>query len=982
MKKFSSARLDPVQVYEHCPRRPYLELTVPDDALAITKAEFKTLSRDQGWGSKDDSCTWFEVALRRPGGRSDIAAIRIHYNTPANAQFERKSTCWDAHDAGPFVDFWLRQVRPGDVIELVPRAHFPCWVNIIQEACVEIEYQPLAISDDMPPIATLAFSGTDRITYQPLQSEHRQIRVLVVEPGPAEADICGRFESVTLAQPLGDDKSGYHALSYYWGPPSETVPISINACGQTRHVGVSQTLHRALRRLRDSNECLRIWVDALCINQDDLEERAAQVAMMGSIYTQAQRVHVWLDNHILGIDAAFRLIRDMFNYQHRICDGGKDCRCSGTPHTLTIEVLEDISHRPKDGSYCFTREIFQEYHKLDLLDLEAYEASGGRDEASFAHLCETFFHHPWFQRVWVIQEAILSPKTILYSPTQSILWEELLAVNNVITTDEYAERERWAIQGRNSMPAVWPALARAYDKYRLGGHPREQAMLPILDVFLRGLSSKATDPRDKLFAVLPFGRETFIAEKVPGPLRPNYTKPLEHVMADFVRWWILEYGSLDILSCIHCQPTRAWRRTLCDQDPRLNSPIPAPSWTITDEGFGNHQLLHYNLRECFPTADLVNAETETPDKDLIRSSAPLELPLRGRSLATIKALGHPVKDMVFPNDKTRSAGDSAITIRTVFDRLFDPVARTGAWLLQGTNYADPESKYDENKFESHQDAHYDYVPAAMKSELEALKSEQVLARSRNPPPRPRLPKARVSKGTSAPQGGSQIDCIVIDSSEPEPEPEPVEDYADDNVDETFDPSLPRLAGTSTHSTDIPRPSQICKAKGTRTSPPIKTSKKLTDFTFKGYKALYAAEPACKSFSIRFETGGVYSLFDKPVHADFKFRGGQENILFFNANYDEPVINGPTLTLYSGDPGVLPTAAGSPVSFVPWVTPSIVKTDSPSYVHQGPRITPDDDNLFMETYTWSQFQLTLAATGSPPLTTGVPKPSGTELPELP
>ena len=717
MKKFSSTRLDPVQVYEHCPRRPYLELTVPDDALAITKAEFKTLSRDQGWASVEDSCTWFEVALRRPGGRSDIAAVKIHYNTPANDQLERKSTCWDAHDAGTFVNFWLRQVRPGDVIELVPRAHFPCWVNIIQEACIEIEYQTLAISDHIPPIATLAISGTDRITYQPLQSEHRQIRVLVVEPGPAEADICARFECVTLTQPL-DDKSGYHALSYYWAPPSETVPISIDACGQTSRVGISQTLHRALRRLRDSDECLRIWVDALCINQDDLEERAGQVAMMGSIYTHAQRVHVWLDNHILGIDAAFRIIRDMFNYQRRICGGGKDCQCSGTPHTLTAEVLEDISHRPKDEYYCFTREIFQEYHKRDLLDIEAYEAAGGQSEASFSHLCETFFHHPWFQRVWVIQEAILSPKTILYSPTQSILWEELLAVNDVITTDEYAERERWAIQGRNSMPAVWPALARAYDQYQLGGHPREQAMLPILDVFLRGLSSKATDPRDKLFAVLPFGRETFDAEKVPGPLRPNYTKPFEHVMADFVRWWILEYGALDILSCIHCQPTRAWRRTLCDQDHRLNSPLPAPSWTITDEGFGNHQLLHYNLRECFPAADLVNAESETPDKELIRSSAPLELPLRGRNLGMIKALGHPVKDMLFPINEEKSAGDSEITIRTVFDRLFDPVARTGAWLLQGINYADPESGDDEIKFESHQDAHYDYIPAAM---LETLR---------------------------------------------------------------------------------------------------------------------------------------------------------------------------------------------------------------------------------------------------------------------
>lgn len=59
MKQFSSARRDLVQVYEHCPRRPYVELTVPDDALTITKAEFKTLSRDQG-GRRFD---WHEAEL-------------------------------------------------------------------------------------------------------------------------------------------------------------------------------------------------------------------------------------------------------------------------------------------------------------------------------------------------------------------------------------------------------------------------------------------------------------------------------------------------------------------------------------------------------------------------------------------------------------------------------------------------------------------------------------------------------------------------------------------------------------------------------------------------------------------------------------------------------------------------------------------------------------------------------------------------------
>ncbi|KAK4449681.1 putative heterokaryon incompatibility protein [Podospora aff. communis PSN243] len=721
IKTIKTERAGLVHVYEHCLRRPYLELTVPDDALAITKASFLTMSRGQGFRGDNDSFSWYEVALRRPGGRSDIAPLKIHYNRGGTVQ--QYATHLYAQTATPRIAFWLGQIRPGDVIELVPKAHFQAWLNIVFGARIEIEYQPRPAADDgLPSFGTLDISqdkSTASLVYQHLRSEDQQIRVLVVESGSADAHVHARFEC---------------------GPPSETVPISIEAEGQTNRVqvGVSQTLHRAICRLRDPKEPLRTWIDALCINQDDLEERASQVSIMGSIYTRAKRVHVWLDNHVLGIDAGFRLIRDVFNFRHGICGGGNQS-----------ELLEDISHR-HDDQFCFTREIYQEHQKLALWDLEAEEAGGGEGDSYFTHFCQTFFHHPWFQRVWVIQEAILSPKTILYSRTQSILWEELLAVNDIITTDEFAEGERFGIQTRHSMPSVWPSLARAYDQYQVGGQPREQAMLPILDVFLRGLGSKATDPRDKLFAVLPFGRETHVTDKIPAPLRPDYTKPLENVMADFTRWWILEYGSLDILSSIHCQQNRAWRRTLCDQDPRLTSPIANPSWTITGEG--NQQLLHHNLREQFPkallTGNKMDAETP-PDRDLVRSSAPLELSLRGRKIGEIITLNHPTKEMIFPHvdtaystdeeddndngdngnnnkDGHENGGDQddKITIRTVFHRMFDPTARTGVWLLQGINYRDDpisdtanRDAEDAKRLRFHVQAHHGYDTHAPKQHL-------------------------------------------------------------------------------------------------------------------------------------------------------------------------------------------------------------------------------------------------------------------------
>lgn len=79
---------------------------------------------------------------------------------------------------------------------------------------------------------------------------------------------------------------------------------------------------------------------------------------------------------------------------------------------------------------------------------------------------------------------------------------------------------------------------------------------------------------------------------------------------------------------------------------------------------------------------------------------------------------------------------------------------------------------------------------------------------------------------------------------------------------------------------------------------------------------------------------------------------------------------------------VPTDAGTVVSFSSYATPSIESSDSPPYTATGAQEKPSDDNEFIATYTYTEFPLTVAATGSPPITTGVPRPTGTDLPELP
>jgi hypothetical protein len=114
----------------------------------------------------------------------------------------------------------------------------------------------------------------------------------------------------------GDPKAPplYEALSYIWdsvtglhtikvlGPPldsqssSHAAYQSSDARGVTKGcfttLGITQNLALALRHLRDSQRPRILWIDAICINQNDLPERSAEVRRMGDIYSTAWGVLV------------------------------------------------------------------------------------------------------------------------------------------------------------------------------------------------------------------------------------------------------------------------------------------------------------------------------------------------------------------------------------------------------------------------------------------------------------------------------------------------------------------------------------------------------------------------------------------------------------------------------------------------------------------------------------------------------------------
>ncbi|OAG06602.1 heterokaryon incompatibility, partial [Paraphaeosphaeria sporulosa] len=91
-------------------------------------------------------------------------------------------------------------------------------------------------------------------------------------------------------------KFGYEALSYVWGTaqnPSRAYVSCSNASSQGV-ISIGQNLDVALRHLRYETEPRRLWIDALCIDQTNLNERSSQVSIMDKVYSIATRTVAWL----------------------------------------------------------------------------------------------------------------------------------------------------------------------------------------------------------------------------------------------------------------------------------------------------------------------------------------------------------------------------------------------------------------------------------------------------------------------------------------------------------------------------------------------------------------------------------------------------------------------------------------------------------------------------------------------------------------
>lgn len=213
--------------------------------------------------------------------------------------------------------------------------------------------------------------------YAPLSDldlRHGCIRLLEIKPAWEADDI----HCSTIHTTLWDASGTYEALSYTWGDGMMREEILLGRDQST--LSVTSNCAEALRALRRSDYVVLIWVDAICINQEDIQERNAQVTFMSSIYSRAQCT-IYLGKASSGSN----LIMDYLSTLQAKIDLGESKR---NPKSLKME-------------------------------LEVFDA-----------LCQ-LLARPWFTRVWVLQEVFRSPHSVLVCGDRRINWKTLGFVQNL-----------------------------------------------------------------------------------------------------------------------------------------------------------------------------------------------------------------------------------------------------------------------------------------------------------------------------------------------------------------------------------------------------------------------------------------------------------------------------------------------------------------------------------------------------------------------
>ncbi|KAF9694313.1 hypothetical protein EKO04_007759 [Ascochyta lentis] len=354
--------------------------------------------------------------------------------------------------------------------------------------------------------------NTDRfLLYQAL--DPRRIRLLRIDPDVLATNT-GTFEVFQL-----DTAPAFYALSHTWGTKKQDASICVDGVA----LSVSEHLAAGLRQLQllagDAsrlNPLLQyIWIDNVCINQGDLDERSMQVRLMGNIYSRAVRTLIWLGDTSDGSPRAWQLVNKIYSVFER--------------QHVSFSVPEEIPNQ------LFSDSI---HSATGLPALESTE---------WHCLCE-LFEIQWFSRIWIVQEVVLSKRDPIFMHGNiTFAWE----------------RVEWAASWlrRNGYLRLSQIPEGLLHVDNIGYLRRAKAEWPLNALMsITQNKFRATDQRDKVYGLLGMAAESVDSIALPDALIPDYSVEVYHVYLKAARFFLEHCGSLAILTRIRGTPGSVSRK--------------------------------------------------------------------------------------------------------------------------------------------------------------------------------------------------------------------------------------------------------------------------------------------------------------------------------------------------------------------------------------------------------------------------------------
>jgi hypothetical protein len=227
------------------------------------------------------------------------------------------------------------------------------------------------------------------------------MRILKLRPATSDTSQIDCSLIIPEMDPEGNliTPESYDALSWSWGTSEKTKYIRITQGDghneKTYAKSVTPTLYSALRSLRDHKRTRFLWIDAICINQENFDERNHQVEQMDRIYGNAKRVCIWLGDSSKSSKIAIDFIKD---------------------EVMKLQNFDELCDRSEASSKW-----------LALLELMQRE---------------------WFSRRWVVQEIALARSAIIYCGNDKISWNKFaIAVELFVEVETATHRLSEVMKG-------------------------------------------------------------------------------------------------------------------------------------------------------------------------------------------------------------------------------------------------------------------------------------------------------------------------------------------------------------------------------------------------------------------------------------------------------------------------------------------------------------------------------------------------------